>query len=392
MSISRLDRCGWGLVAVLMLLLSGCEMHLHENVLWLPDSSGIVYPEQGGHRISRYDFATGKTQVLIPETGVNCSHPALNSDGTLLALSSSQVRSEKNSKERSIRDQIHFFDLQGLKVHSSTVIESKVTLKEVGKKSETLPVELPLHFIGSEDLVIAERKIYSLRDSIWTIVAGNVFPLFVMPYPQTIGLNDRGFLAACSEPDRIVFIEWDGKVSEFENQLPGEMTLVSFAWDGQVARFGSSEGEHLYDTDNMTCSLRKEVPNPVITEGDRLHWLYTFPGTSLILEILVDPGQESTAIQTLVLFDQSTGRKNPVKLGGDFHEMRIFPSPDNDKVAVRCALTKNPQQELIVIIDESGKVLDKIPCQASAEKAKWMFFGEEGEPVSTELLPAEVAP
>ena len=77
-------------VVLLVAMLTGCALlqdlfRMRQNVMWLPDSSGIVYPENGGHRISRYDLGTKKTQLLIAETGIDCTNPAMNREGNRIA-------------------------------------------------------------------------------------------------------------------------------------------------------------------------------------------------------------------------------------------------------------------------------------------------------------------
>lgn len=104
--------------AIVLLMLSGC---VPENVVWLKDSSGIVYSDKEGRRLVRYDFAKKATRVIVADTGTETRWPAISPDGRLVAVARIELATTQGSNRHTIRSQVFIYDVDGNLVAQSTI-------------------------------------------------------------------------------------------------------------------------------------------------------------------------------------------------------------------------------------------------------------------------------
>src|SRR5262245_9770245 len=105
------------LIPVVGLLLgsAGC---IPCGMVWLPDSSGFVYPAgKDLKRLQFYDAAKREHRVLINDTGAQSVYPALSRDGKRIALAC--IRREPGKADVA---EIVVYDLAGKEQHRSPPI------------------------------------------------------------------------------------------------------------------------------------------------------------------------------------------------------------------------------------------------------------------------------
>lgn len=386
------------MAGVLLLVgMSGCT--LRQNVMWLPDSSGIVYPENGGHRISRYDLGTKKVETAIAETGIYCTNPALNREGTRLAVAKYEVSKIAATRELVTREQIVIFNLQGEEVQRLPVRETKSDIDQMNsekpwymKKMEvvdsTETLDLIVNWSGPENRLLAGTTLYNLQTGTWKEL--KVVPLPILGslgMEQTTGPIEHGFLGVISnsqksEQERLVFVNWEGEISEFRGAVPqirAPEELISFVWEGRTAKYQTTSGMYEYDTERMICTFTPELASKTTrtTRDLKRSLKHEFPATSLILKLSSIEEKNASSQEQLVSIDPKTKVEAMLIPRGMLEEMRFYPAPDGRKVAVRGKSVKDDQQETIVIVDEGGKVLDQIPCAAGSGIKSWIFVGED---------------
>src|SRR5262245_41624131 len=79
------------LAAFFLVVVSGCTFAtgLNEGVVWLPDSSGLVYTVPGHHtQLFFYNIATRNHRVLVQDTNTWTNWPAVSPDGKQVAVAS----------------------------------------------------------------------------------------------------------------------------------------------------------------------------------------------------------------------------------------------------------------------------------------------------------------
>ncbi|MCA9092425.1 MAG: hypothetical protein KDA68_02975 [Planctomycetaceae bacterium] len=399
------DRWG-GLVAGVLLILgaSGCTMR--QNVMWLPDSSGFVYPESGGHRISRYDLTTKKAIPVIGETGIYCTNPALNREGTRFAMAKYEVITLAATREVVTCEQVVIFNLQGEEVQRLPIHETRHKIDELNSQKkknqkkikvvdETETIDMTIDWSGPADRLLAGTTLYNLQTGTWK-------ELKAMPLPTCWdrskgegipGPIEHGFLGLAGKPEGseeqsvFVFVDWEGVISEFQGNVPsnGPSTqIISFTWEGRTAKFRGSDGVHEYDTQRMVYTFVPDT-EPKSTTGNnrsKSSMTYEFPTTSVVLKFSAVDEENEISEEQLVRIDPKTKAETILIQPWTLEEVRFFPAPDRRKMAVRGVNRKDDKQETIVVIDENGTILDQIPCAADSKKRSWIFaldLGEETE-------------
>src|SRR5262245_6052117 len=101
------------LAAFCVVVASGCsDTGLNECVVWLPDSSGLVFAVPGHHtQLFFYNIATRKHCVLVEDTGTWTNWPAVSPDGKQIAVASLDYVKGKPGTLQLIR-----YDLDGKEV------------------------------------------------------------------------------------------------------------------------------------------------------------------------------------------------------------------------------------------------------------------------------------
>ncbi|MCA9099229.1 MAG: hypothetical protein KDA36_12625 [Planctomycetaceae bacterium] len=305
------------------------------------------------------------------------------------------------------------FNLQGEEVQRLPIHETRRKIAEINAESPWYVKKIKvvdaketsdviLDWSGPTDRLLAGSTLYNLQTGTWKEL--KVIPLAIFwryaRREQDPGPIEHGFLAAVNrseEPELnpLVFVDWEGVISEFRGSVPHlgkEEDMISFTWEGRTAKYRCTDGVHEYDTERMVYTF---VPSsePKSTTGRNRparSMTYEFPSTSLILKFSAMEEKNAASEEQLVSIDPKTKVETMLVPPGTLEEMRLFPAPDGTKVAVRGVLKKDEKQEVILIIDETGKILDQISCAADSKKECWMFAGrgeEETVPIDQSREP-----
>ncbi len=354
------------LLFVALVFVLGC---VPENVLWLPDSSGLVFSDRGGSRLVQYDFSRKAYKVIVADTKTQTPWPAIRSDTKRLAVAKCLRSTEKGKKEYQQTIQIVVYDLTGQELSRSSVYSTDGISNVASDETETHLEETAVNWSGPANKILVqvdEALIYDLATGNWNAL--NV-SAFVVDSSFGVRPDGKGFLAA--DKAAAYFVDWDGWMTKFAN-LPAESdkagSIRGFRWDGKVARLSHEGGDALLDTATMTY---KFIPQSQLddknAESNKTRifttWTYDFPNGNTRLCLRLDGSEpDRVPVEWVEIQMPKDRRSRAITKKGEYHfpglgDPAFFPSPDGTKVAICALVEPSRTQHKIIIVDDAGTIL-----------------------------------
>lgn len=345
-------------VVILSLALLPCYAGcVPKAVVWLNDSSGVVFTENDGSRLVHYDLKRKASRVICADTETRTPWPAIRADGKQIAVGSVRVKPIAEKNKYLVQQQVLIYDLQGTVVHKSSVREHTVDADAIPRNDGLL--ETALNWSGPHDKIIMDDCIYDVTKDAWISIDVMPWPVFNMP----VSGNGTGFLGGA--PEAPAFVDWDGWVSNIESDqvLKGRLPLA-FSWQGGTATIVYDVGIMEIDTVQMRSTFTKKQVASSSANGDLASY-YDFPQKQTRL-CLFQRRAKNTFVNTFELhsIEHQKGRVLLAAEGGATAidaMLAFFPSPCGKYVAIR--VPDGEKRSRIVIYDGGVQPLADIACE-----------------------------
>jgi hypothetical protein len=369
----------WQLPLQLVVLASIASTSCVPNVLWQPDSSGIIYtttnwpggpdmPAQLQGRLMHYHLKT-KAARVIAKTETNTIQPALSPDGKQIAVA--RIKFEKDKQPKL---QVVVYDLEGKETHRSK-------LMAWGEEPKgDLSVEKYAHLFWAPHenkvLVYANKHsgVYNL-DQGQAVMLGEAVPSTYGTTP--VRPDGKGFLLAKND-NSVAFLDWDGKETAIamptEKLNVREQDIISLPaagswsrWEGPVAIATWKAKEWRVDTVKKTAALRNVDKAIWALDGKEIQQIYAFAGgkTKLAVLYLVSPRDFHDAGLPTVRVDfigPEPDRRRTLIQTTPY--CGVYPSPNQELVALRYTAEGNKkedrQRDMILVVNQKGEVVADI--------------------------------
>jgi Tol biopolymer transport system component len=342
--------CALWLLPLGCALLSGCD-----TVVWLPDSSGIIFPEKEGTRLVRYDLATKKRTSLLPGKTFKSLWPGISADGKKLAIGELTVSTQRGLKERTRRLRIVIYSVDGKELSRSKIHLRKDQLPEAAESTKDTTEDVLLDWSGPPDKMLigwGPFGIYDVKkDTIQDIDAEPFGTLPVRP-------DGKGFVAVSgiAKGAHLVLYDWNGNRKKLDLPFIGpgdfreETDLALAYWSKANLQLTTPKSVITFDTDKGKASS-KRLPMAARAAGETIKWAHAFPGGETYMCCVEGPVAKTW-------LEWHHPRKKQVKTltapnECKFNDMQLFPSPDGKSLALSCETAK--EQKRILIIDATGK-------------------------------------
>jgi hypothetical protein len=333
------------------------------RVVWLPDSSGLVFTENKGKRLVRYDLKQKKKLVLVEDTGTRTVGPDVSPDGAQVAVARWKRKLDKAGKL-----QVVVYSIKGKEEWRSPDFdwEDSRVAEGLGKTSvRWLAKDHLLVIAGGGDTpgrTLIDRKkgkLISLED---------VFPILLDG--ARARPDDKGFLAFHKTPGdkmELAFVDWQGKAKPIVGDLPDAEELASsrLTWEKDTAILSGPTLVLRADTRTGKLTRKKVRPDVLPTEGWLVH-VHPFPRARTVLCCVKDKeprdGETLFLLTRAELHDLTTKKRRiildrcdlePISGPIGIDELVALPSPDGKLVAVGYRPDKKSFR--MAIFDSSGK-------------------------------------
>jgi hypothetical protein len=337
-------------------------------MVWLPDSSGFVYPAgKEREQLCFYDAATQKHRLLVADTGAATIIPALSPDGKQIAVA--RIRSGGNPAGTA---QVLIYDRDGKEVHRSPeIVWNKADPKD--KDRQTVDAMLFWDAAGKKLLVsdIANKE-ESIRTGIYDpttkkmrVIDGQLLAFGTTP----IRPDGKGFLVLYGpEQWDIALVDWEGKRQkivlppettdeEYKQEILAYPWWFASRWEGDVASVAYQESRIRLDTKTLKAKLEKR-PAAEARVGDFfLQHQHTFAGGVKVRALVHEDEEGKQNKSRLEII--TPGKEKPRALVEQGNGLFGFsPSPDKKLLAIWCVDdgTKNPR---IYVVNSSGEIVSE---------------------------------
>jgi hypothetical protein len=264
-SFSRcLDQAAIRLVITALLLPFGAGC-VPDAVIWLPDSSGVIYTDKDGARLNHYDLGKKATRVICADTGTRTPWPAVSPDGSRVAVCRQVIIQPPNSKTKTTESQFIIYTLDGTEVHRSRIHQAQGPSEANAKAGETLegtgliwPTKDAIFLAGLRYEVSRQR--FSKDD---------IFPMIFGASPDGESYLGVDYERRTEDGKiRLVLVDKDGW-TQTADQLVEEHASYStwtqhFRWSGPVATCQGRGKSLRIDIRNMTVTeTEQQLDSPV---------------------------------------------------------------------------------------------------------------------------------
>lgn len=364
----------------LPLLLTGCL----PRVVWLPDSSGLVYTAgPGGNLLHVHDLAHGKP--LVKELPGRVNVPAVSPDGRHLAVAL-LTGDSPNNKVR-----ILVFDRDGRETHRSDEIAWRGEAKLYSAKP--LGADLYWEPAGTRLLIAADDRLgfYDLKTRQCRMQPGSYGPGPLIFGGEWRAASGKEILVRCD--GEFAVLDWNGAVQPLRsmnaaasNQVRDAMStwpaIFSSGWDGNAAEVGWNSDRFRFDVAKRTVSLSQMLPDFI--DGRKIvQQRFSFGNGKASVRVvelvarnfgLGGDGQEGTFGEFRVEVLKPGETKPSVLIPKIAGCVQLVPSPNRRLLAVDCladSADRAPQERSILVIDAAGRLISQIgtifPKMAQAE-------------------------
>lgn len=359
------------LVAVPCLLaaITGCV-----PIVWLPDSSGFVYPVDG--KLVHYDRLTGKRRVLVAKLPSQFLLPAVSPDGKRIAVA--RLGRDRGTGAALIM-QIILYDLRGREVSRSP--ESPWGPLR-GSYETSQPVETGVFWpAGPGKLIVQDWEtpgrvgIYDPERKRLIVLEGSPLAFGGTPCRP----DGKGFLVV--RPDgpsvKLALVDWDGKERPIRMRPEAidsedKVWVINYplngtsAWEGNVAVVNYGTIRIRIDTDKLVGTFESVPKEEAYVGGKEVLQQFAFPKGGVKLRVLQaqkgeGPPEKRERLLHLELLGAKAGKPRLLKEleNGCF---LFSPSPDGKWLAVRAVAGKvNPHE--VLLVSSGGEVREVIDCR-----------------------------
>lgn len=351
----------------LPLLLAGCL----PRVVWLPDSSGLVYTAgPDGNLLHVHDLSRGNP--LVKELPGRVNVPAVRSDGKQLAIALLSGDGPNG------RVRILVCDRDGRETHRSEEIPWRGEAKLYSAKP--LGADLYWEPGGTRLLIAADDQLgcYDLKSGRVRMIPGSFGP-----GPLIFGgAWTSGKEMLVRRNGEFALLDWSGTIEPLRNmhaaasnQTRDAMTtwpaIFSSRWHGDAAEVAWNSDRFRFDLGKRTVSHSQMLPD--FSDGRKVVQQRFSFGTGKasvrVVELVArnfgldGDGQEGTFGTFRVEVLKPAERKARVLLPRIAGCVQLVPSPNRQYLAVDCladSADRAPQERSILIIDATGRLVSQI--------------------------------
>lgn len=350
-----------------LLLCAGCL----PRVVWLPDSSGLVYTAgPGGNLLHVHDLSRGKPLVMELPGRVNV--PAVSSDGRQLAVA------VLSGEAPNTRVRVLVFDRDGRETHRS----SEISWRSDAKLYTAKPLGADLYWepAGTRLLIAADDKLgfYDLKTRQCRMQQGGFGP-----GPLVFGGEwTSGKEMLVRRDGEFASLDWNGMVQPLRNtntaasnQVRDVMStwpaIFSSRWHGDAGEVGWNSDRFRFDIAKRSVSLFQVLPE--FAEGRKVVQQSFSFGTDKagvrVVELVArnfglgGDGEEGTFGVFRIEVLKPGATKPGVLLPKIAGCVQLVPSPDRRLLAVDCladTAERGPQERIILVIDAAGRLISQV--------------------------------
>jgi len=349
----------------LVVLAAGC---VPLGMVWLPDSSGFIYPAgKQAEQIMFYDAAKREHRVLVENTGATTLIPALSPDGKRIAVC--RIRRAEGQGESA---QVMIYDKDGKEIHQSPIL----TWKQTGEQDEgRYGTTIFWDRAGKKLLFCAplekepQTGVYDPDSKKLQTVPGLLLPFGGSP----IRPDDKGYLvlAGVDKPEA-AFVDWEGKKQKLE--LDPETTadndrrgLLAFpwcfpsGWDRDAAVVSYKEWRIRLDTKKRVGTLEKRPAAEARVEKDVIQQQHEFAGSVKVRALIREDAEGKEQKGRLEIL--TPGADKPKIVVSEAKGLFGFsPSPDKKLLAVWC-VDDGSGKPYVYVVNSAGEVVSDTVVQ-----------------------------
>jgi len=367
-------------IALVSIACAGC----FPQITWLPDSSGFIYTVcVDGQRLMHFDLATKKQHILVADTQCQTLRPAVSPDGKRIA-----VARITHAEKKPDTWQVLLYDLAGKLVRSSTVFTEPGFVE--GEARYKHPTEVfwgPANTIVINELGYSTFKtvtnpkfvrgigVYDLeKDQMLLFPGHNVISFGGTPFrpdgkgfivvgsPAKNDKNKNGQLSLMDKQGNSKPIAINPpltKADDFGAFILGSVFCDSF-WQGNTAAVTAMDYRLQIDTDKLEATFHSDpVDSPKPKESILIRVAFSNGRQAVqIVSWSEQIGKSQNLFSRLEVFD--THQKKARVLSENADGAVLFPSPNRKYIAVRWVPGGKEPPDSIWLIDEDGKIVDKI--------------------------------
>jgi hypothetical protein len=327
------------------------------GLAWKPDSSGFIYTDKDATRLMEFDLKTKKSTIVAITPSTRTTYPAMRPDGKRYAL----ARCE-NRKGLLSRLQVILYTPEGNEDRKSSWFDLQ---GKVGERNEVIPAYL--YWATPDRILIVSESIciYDMEKN-RLITVEPCLPWFVGGPPWRP--DGKGFLAFKEQQGKIEvsFVDWDGKKQPLDETLSGKEGNESLpflaGWEKDIALLQTPEGIYEADTARKTLRKSKRKPIDVLESAGKRLACHVFPGNGVAVCTIRCTEKTPTGERQFdrIEVHDLAGLTRKVIVDECVVVPMLFPSPDRKKVAMIYTRPPHRDDQKIVVVAASGKVLSEV--------------------------------